>query len=65
MKRREQIEYLEIALDVLDRAEGTIFYNETKKLSGWSDKDYLKTLDMLTVMLAKIKKIDREGDSQW
>ena len=63
MKRREQIEYLEIALDVLDRAEGTIFYNETKKLSGWSDKDYLKTLDMLASILKNIKNIDRDGDS--
>ena len=66
MKRKEQIEYIEIALDVLDRAEGTVFYNEAKKLSGWSDKEYTKTLDMFTVMLIKMKQLDREDEeTEW
>ena len=66
MKRKEQIECLEIALDVLDRAEGTILYDQAKRLSGWSDKDYTRTLDMLTIMLIKIKQIDREDEElEW
>lgn len=64
MKRKKQIECLKIAIDVLDRAEGTILYNEAKKLSGWSDRSYSEAIEMLATMLAKIKKLDELGSEE-
>lgn len=58
MKRKKQIECLEIAIDVLDRAEGTILYNQAKKLSGWSDKAYSESIAMLATMLLKLQQLD-------
>ncbi len=37
--KNEFIRYLEIALDMLDRAEGTTLYDINKKIRVWTDKE--------------------------
>tara|TARA_Y100001973_G_scaffold49899_1_gene74098 strand:+ start:1147 stop:1326 length:180 start_codon:yes stop_codon:yes gene_type:complete len=59
-----------MALDILDRAEGTKLYDVTRRLSGWSRKDYEGMLEMLALLLLKFKKLDGKdsndgNDLQW
>ena len=53
--KEEFIKYLEIALDVLDRVEGTTIYKIQKKTMGWTDKEYSKMLSSLALFLLKVK----------
>ena len=53
--KEEFIKHLEIALDVLDRVEGTTIYKIQKKTMGWTDKEYSKMLSSLALFLLKVK----------
>lgn len=53
--KKEFIKHLEIALDVLDRVEGTTIYKIQKKTMGWTDKEYSKMLSSLALLLLRVK----------
>ena len=53
--KEEFIKHLEIALDMLDRVEGTTIYDIQKKTMGWTDKEYSKMLDQLAIFLLQVK----------
>jgi hypothetical protein len=53
--KNEFIRYLEIALDMLDRAEGTTLYDINKKIMGWTDKEYSQMLESLAIFLVQIR----------
>ena len=59
--KEEFIKHLEMALDMLDRVEGTTIYEIQKKTMGWSDKDYSKMLDRLAVFLLQVKNNKENG----
>ena len=44
-----------MALDMLDRVEGTTIYEIQKKTMGWTDKDYSKMLERLAVFLLQVR----------
>ena len=54
-QKKEFIKYLEMALDMLDRVEGTTIYEIQKKTMGWTDKDYSKMLERLAVFLLQVR----------
>ena len=54
------IKHLEMALDMLDRVEGTTIYEIQKKAMGWTDKDYSKLLDRLTIFLLRVRNSKEE-----
>jgi hypothetical protein len=56
------IKSLEIAIDMMDRSEGTALYQIQKKVWGWSDKDYQRAIEDLGFLLLtiKIRKNDEE-----
>jgi len=58
--RKKYIKSLEIAIDLLDRAEGTSLYNVTKKISGWSNKDYHEMLEYLAILLLNFREPEGE-----
>jgi hypothetical protein len=58
--KKEFIYHLEIALDLLDRAEGTTLYQIQKKAGGWSDKDYSKMLENMAVFVMQLKGYNEE-----
>ena len=58
--KEEFVNHLEIAVDMLDRVEGTTIYDIQKKAMGWSDKDYSKMLDQLAIFLLQVKNNMRE-----
>lgn len=43
-KRKAAAESLAIALEVLDRVQGTTVYNLQKRLSGFTDEEYEEAL---------------------
>tara|TARA_R110002096_G_scaffold75495_1_gene178400 strand:- start:98 stop:286 length:189 start_codon:yes stop_codon:yes gene_type:complete len=53
--RMKMIMSLEIAIDMLDRAEGTALYDVQKKVWGWSDKEYQQAIENLGILLLAIK----------
>jgi hypothetical protein len=55
---------LEIAIDMLDRIEGTEIYKIQKKFYGYSDRDYEQMLDHLDKMYNYLKKQRRLGDGE-
>mgnify|MGYP004372079577 CR=1 FL=1 len=58
------IRSLEIAIDMLDRSEGTALYTVQKKVWGWSDKEYQEAIyDMGNIML-QLKLEDMDVDEQ-
>tara|TARA_R100000664_G_C2673700_1_gene84626 strand:+ start:274 stop:477 length:204 start_codon:yes stop_codon:yes gene_type:complete len=67
MDYKKRTLYLEIAIDLLDRAEGTKLYDVTRRLSGWSRKDYEEMLEMLALLLIKFKKLENkeDEDKEW
>ena len=58
--KKDFIYHLEIALDLLDRAEGTTLYEIQKKAGGWSDKDYSKMLGNIAGFLVQLKGYDED-----
>jgi len=59
--KSEFIRHLEIALDMLDRAEGTTLYDINKKMMGWTDTEYSDMLKSLAVFLVQIRH-DNKND---
>tara|TARA_R110000824_G_scaffold41684_1_gene123805 strand:- start:97 stop:276 length:180 start_codon:yes stop_codon:yes gene_type:complete len=58
------IRSLEIAIDMLDRSEGTALYIVQKKVWGWSDKEYQEAIyDMGRIML-QLKLEDMNADDE-
>ena len=49
------IKSLEIAIDMMDRSEGTALYQIQKKVWGWSDKDYQQAIEDLGFLLLTIR----------
>ena len=41
---------LEIALDMLDRVDGSSLYNVQKRAMGWTDKEYSDMLESLSLL---------------
>ena len=58
--KEEFIRHLEIALDVLDRVEGTTIYQIQKKTMGWTDKEYSKMLSSLGLFLIQVQQHKKE-----
>jgi|TARA_R110000751_G_scaffold188007_1_gene294109 hypothetical protein len=58
------VKHLEIALDVLDRVEGTTVYEIQKKSSGWTDKDYSDMLSSLAIFLLQIQTKKKDTDNE-
>ena len=46
-KRKAAAESLAIALEVLDRVQGTAVYNLQKRLSGFTDDEYEEALETI------------------
>ena len=42
--------FLEIAIDMLDRVDGSNLYNVQKKAMGWTDKEYSSMLESLSLL---------------
>ncbi len=55
-KKDEFIKHLEIALDMLDRVEGTTIYQIQKNAMGWTDKEYSSMLEELAMFLLQIRR---------
>ncbi len=65
MKKRENkdlIRSLEIALDMLDRSEGTALYEVQKRVWGWSDKRYNQAIDDLALIMMTLQKTEDAND---
>jgi hypothetical protein len=56
------IKSLEIAIDMLDRSEGTALYQVQKKVWGWSDKEYQKSIEDLGFLLLSMRMKDEDGE---
>ena len=56
------IKALEIAIDMLDRTDGTALYEVQKSLWGWSDKEYQESIENLGHLLLAIRN---EGQDKW
>ena len=52
---RKLIRSLEIAIDMLDRSEGTALYQVQKHVWGWSDKEYQQAIEDLGFLLLSVK----------
>ena len=54
---------LEIAIDMMDRSEGTALYQIQKKVWGWRDKEYQEAIEDLGFLLlsVRIKNKDEEN----
>jgi|TARA_R110000744_G_scaffold147906_2_gene260951 hypothetical protein len=63
-KMEDFVKHLEIALDVLDRVEGTTVYEIQKKSSGWTDKDYSDMLSSLAIFLLQIQTKKKDTDNE-
>jgi hypothetical protein len=63
-KRVSVLMALEMAIDMLDRVEGTEIYNIQKKFYGYSDQDWDEMLDHLDKMYNYLKKQRRLGDGE-
>tara|TARA_R110000824_G_scaffold76008_1_gene192742 strand:+ start:653 stop:850 length:198 start_codon:yes stop_codon:yes gene_type:complete len=60
--RQKYVKSLEIAVDLLDRADGTSLYNITKKISGWTNKDYSQMLEHLALLLIQFKYLEEDEE---
>ena len=58
--RMKMIRTLEIAIDMLDRSDGTALYDVQKKVWGWSDKEYQEAIESLGILLLAIKHKGKE-----
>jgi len=59
MKKFEHMrKSLEIAIDMLDRVEGTSLYNVQKKIMGWSDKEYQTMIESLSLLYIYLNSKD-------
>lgn len=51
---------LEIALDMLDRVEGTSLYEIQKKLNDYTDKEYQQMIEQLANMYNFLKNQEKK-----
>jgi len=63
MKKQKMIRSLEIALDILDRVDGTKIYEIQKKTMGFTDAEYIQMLEGLSVFYLKLR-LDSDGKSE-
>jgi hypothetical protein len=49
---------LEIAIDMLDRVEGTALYDVQKKIMGWTDKEYQTMIESLSLLYIYLNSKD-------
>jgi hypothetical protein len=54
------IKSLEIAIDMMDRSEGTALYQIQKKVWGWKDKEYQQAIEDLGFLLLNLRRKDEE-----
>ena len=58
--KKDLIRNLEIAIDMLDRVEGTTIYNIQRDCSNWSDKEYSQMLQFMALFLFQLQSQDEE-----
>lgn len=58
---RRLIRSLEIAIDMLDRSEGTALYEVQKQVWGWTNKEYENAIEDLGFLLLSLKTRDENG----
>lgn len=56
------IKSLEIAIDMMDRSEGTALYQVQKKVWGWSDDEYQKAIEDLGFLLLSMRMKDENEE---
>jgi len=61
-KKDEFIKHLEIALDMLDRIEGTTIYQIQKRAMGWTDKEYARMLEDLALFLLQVRQRGKNNE---
>ena len=54
------IKSLEIAIDMMDRSEGTALYQIQKKVWGWKDKEYQQAIEDLGFLLLNLRRKNEE-----
>lgn len=60
---RKLIRSLEIAIDMLDRSEGTALYQVQKQVWGWSDKEYQQAIEDLGFLLLSVKMKSKDEEN--
>ena len=63
-KREKIIKALEIAIDMLDRSDGTALYEVQKTLWGWTDKEYRESIENLGYLLLIILQEEANDDPE-
>lgn len=58
-KKIDLLRSLEIAIDMLDRVEGTSLYEIQKRLHGYSDKEYHDMIEQLASIYNHVKNKDK------
>jgi hypothetical protein len=58
-KKIDLLRSLEMALDMLDRVEGTSLYEIQKRLNGYSDKEYHDMIEQLASIYNYFKNKDK------
>lgn len=59
MKKFEHMsKSLEIAIDMLDRVEGTSLYDVQKRVMGWTDKEYQTMIESLSLLYIYLNSKD-------
>ncbi len=61
-ERRRLIKSLEIAIDMMDRSEGTALYDIQKKVWGWSDEQYQNAIEDLGFLMLTLRL--KENDDE-
>ena len=57
------IKSLEIAIDMMDRSEGTAVYQIQKKVWGWSDKEYQQAIEDLGFLLLTVRTRNKDEEN--
>jgi len=57
------IKSLEIAIDMMDRSEGTALYQIQKKVWGWSDKEYQQAIEDLGFLLLTVRTRNKDEEN--
>lgn len=62
-KTSRLIKSLEIAIDMMDRSEGTALYQIQKKVWGWSDKEYQQAIEDLGFLLLTVRTRNKDEEN--
>ena len=57
------IKSLEIAIDMMDRSDGTALYQIQKKVWGWSDKEYQQAIEDLGFLLLTVRTRNKDEEN--